>query len=165
MSQTIKSKVVGPGEYVDLPELGFYKVPARIDTGAYYSSIWASDIILSDDGASFVMFGPSSPFYTGERISVPANKVKTVKVVNSFGQAEQRLKLKLLIVVQNRRIRGTFTLADRSQKLYPILIGKRLITNKFLVDTSLDQPFSEKDKAKLRRDLPLSGQQFKKEQS
>ena len=62
-----KLAMIGSTEYVDIA--GISRVPAKIDTGADSSAVWASDIEMKKDGTLvFSLFGKSSPFYTGEKI-------------------------------------------------------------------------------------------------
>ena len=42
----------------------------------------------------------------------------------------------LTIILGGKKIRGTFTLADRSKNKYPALIGCKILNKKFLVDVS-----------------------------
>lgn len=109
-------------------------VPAKIDTGAFSSAIWASDIKVKNQALEFKLFGPTSRFYTGKTIR--HKDFRTVRVKSSNGQSEIRYSTHLSIKIAGRRIRATFTLADRSRNRYPILIGRRAIKNKFLVDVN-----------------------------
>jgi len=61
--------IIGSKELVDFPELGFVRVPAKIDTGADSSSIWASDITEQDGKLEFYLFDEQSPYYTGQKVS------------------------------------------------------------------------------------------------
>jgi len=124
---TIGSKVL-----VDFPTLTFLGVPAKVDTGADSSSIWASNIKEKDGILSFCLFGPTSPFFTGETIEVA--KFSLISVKNSFGATEYRYKVNLPIKLAGRTINANFTLADRSKNSQPILIGRRTLKGKFLVD-------------------------------
>ena len=57
-------KTIGSTEYIDVDD--FKHIPAKIDTGADSSSIWASHIEVSQDGVlHFQLFDKKSPFYTG----------------------------------------------------------------------------------------------------
>jgi glutathione synthase/RimK-type ligase-like ATP-grasp enzyme len=130
-----KIDTIGTIEVISLPELNLFDIPAKIDTGADSSSIWASDIQLSSQGElSFALFGPGSKFYTGKRII--AEEYRSTSVKNSFGIAEFRYKVQLLLQIGDRTIRAWVTLSDRSTMKYPILLGRRLLKNKFLVDVS-----------------------------
>lgn len=145
---------IGRAELVDFPEMDCFNVPAKIDTGADNSAIWASQITISDDSLSCVFFGPDSPFYTGRAVTI--QNFSVTRIANSFGQSEMRYKVKLPIQVKGRVIRATFTLSDRSLKMYPVLLGRRLLAGKFLVDVSEGEPLTEFEQArarKLKRDI------------
>ncbi|HEU4966773.1 MAG TPA: RimK/LysX family protein [Candidatus Saccharimonadales bacterium] len=126
--------IIGSNEFVDFPEAGLVRVPAKIDTGADSSAIWASDIREERGVLSFILFGKASPFFTGAVQSTRRYDVATVK--NSFGHAECRYKVHLQIRLGGKLIRGRFTLADRANNRFPILIGRRTIQGKFMVDVA-----------------------------
>lgn len=127
--------VIGPKVYVDFPTLGIYSVAAKVDTGADSSSIWASDIQQKNNGElSFTFFAPGSPLYTGEVVTVTDYTLTSVK--NSFGHTEYRYKVKLQAKIAGRLINTYFTLADRANSSRPILIGRKTLRGKFLVDVS-----------------------------
>jgi hypothetical protein len=117
------------------PAEGIRNVPVKIDTGADGSSIWASELNIDEKGVlEFVLFGIGSPYYTGK---VHRTKQYTAHLIRSSnGQAQIRYKVTLSIVLAGRQIRGSFSLADRSQNTYPVLVGCRLLNKKFLVDVS-----------------------------
>jgi glutathione synthase/RimK-type ligase-like ATP-grasp enzyme len=126
---------IGSTEPIDFPEHGLFGVPAKVDTGADSSAIWASDIReLRGGKLSFCLFDTSSPFYTGKIITVPKYSVASVK--NSFGHTEFRFKVPLKVSLAGRTINVRFTLANRANNRYPILIGRRTLHGKFLVDVS-----------------------------
>ncbi|HKU18986.1 MAG TPA: RimK/LysX family protein [Candidatus Saccharimonadales bacterium] len=124
--------IIGSVEIVHFPELGVAQVPVKIDTGADASSLWASNVRVTPEGLRFVLFAPGSHLYTGTEILVTDFRLISVK--NSFGQSEFRYKVKLLVRIGNRRIRGWFSLSERENMKYPVLLGRRLLKNKFLVD-------------------------------
>ena len=114
-------------------------VPAKVDTGADRSSIWASELAMSDDGVlSFCLFAKGSEYYTGRRHTTRSYRASAVR--SAHGTLQVRYKIELSVIIEKRRIKASFTLADRSLNTYPILIGCRLLTNKFIVDTSLGRP-------------------------
>lgn len=148
--------VVGRAEYASFPDLGVKKAAAKIDTGANLSAIWAHAIEVKGGHLHVVFFGPQSEFYTGkEHIFVPGDFSFT-RVSNSFGVNQIRYKVNLRIRMKHRLVVGTFTLADRSKKLYPILIGCSLLRNKFIVDVAKGSPLHLQEKERqeeLRREL------------
>lgn len=111
-------------------------IPAKVDTGADGSSIWASELSMSSDGVlSYCLFAKGSPYYTGRRHAAKVYKASAVR--SAHGTLQVRYKIQLSVVIENRKIRASFTLADRSLNTYPALIGCRLLNNKFIVDTSI----------------------------
>ncbi|HZP55485.1 MAG TPA: RimK/LysX family protein [Candidatus Saccharimonadales bacterium] len=151
MTQGKNLTAIGRVERINLPSLGAKKVPAKVDTGADASSIWCSKITLTDDGLKCVFFDKSSPFYTGQRVYFKNSEVDLTRIANSFGQKELRYKVKIPIEIKKRTIKATFTLTDRSTKLYPILIGRSTLQGKFLVDVSRGTPLHEEEGQRQRR--------------
>ncbi|HSX18444.1 MAG TPA: RimK/LysX family protein [Candidatus Saccharimonadales bacterium] len=138
--------VIGLKESIDLPKFGIKSVPAKIDTGADFSSIWASEISVHNNELSFCLFGPGNALYNGKKITT--KKFETTSIKNSSGVGELRYKVKLMVIIGSRNISGTFTLADRSSMSYPVLIGRKLLRGKFIVDVSKMELHSEKGNRK-----------------
>jgi ribosomal protein S6--L-glutamate ligase len=148
--------IIGRAEKIDLRDFGVENVPAKIDTGADTSSVWASNVEEREDGLYFTLFGPDSPQYTGKEEHFTKPDYELTRVANSFGQKEMRYKVKLRITLKDRMIRATFTLSDRSQKTYPVLLGRKLLHGKFLVDVADGDPLhmeEQKKAEKLKQDL------------
>lgn len=128
-----KLPIIGTNTYISVA--GISKVPAKVDTGAEFSSIWASDILINADGKlEFSLFAPGSPLYTGERIVAKHCQVRQVR--NSTGDVELRYRVHLPTVVEGRKIKVSYTLANRATNNFPVLVGRRTIKGKFLVDVS-----------------------------
>lgn len=112
-----------------------HDVPAKIDTGADSSSIWATHIRVGRDGVlKFRLFGEGSPYYNGKIFKRTDFAVAQVK--SSTGQTEIRYRTHFTISLGGRKIRAMFNLSDRSRNTYKILIGRRTISHKFVVDVS-----------------------------
>lgn len=131
-------KTIGRAEKIGFPELHLDHVPARIDTGAATSAIWASQIQLRNGQVSCVMFDQQSPFYTGETFLFP--NYDEVVVASSNGTTQLRYKVNLLVKIRGRKIRGAFTLANRATQVYPVLVGRNILRGKFLVDVRKGHP-------------------------
>ncbi len=111
------------------------KVPAKIDTGADSSSLWATDVYVDEQGVlSFKLFDKDSPFYTGEVITRTAYKVALVR--SSTGHEQIRYRTEFLVRINGKRIRVLFNLSNRANNIFPILIGRRTLAGKFVVDVS-----------------------------
>ena len=163
MNDTLKDDlaIIGRAERIDLPKAGIFKVPAKTDTGADSSSIWASKIVETPSGLECVLFGPGSEFYTGQALHFDPDEYEQTRVANSFGEKEFRYKVRLTIRVRGRLVRGSFTLADRSAKTYPILLGRKLLAGKFVVDVKAGEPLLKEERqkrAQLKEDLKDMGE-------
>jgi len=129
-----KPDIIGSNAFVDI--FSIKNIPAKIDTGADSSTIHASDIkVTRDHILKFKLFAPGSPYYTGKVIK--RKDFKAGNFVSSNGQSEIRYRATLPIKLHGRRFRVLFSLTDRSKNKFPILIGRRTLKNKFIVDVSL----------------------------
>ena len=125
--------IIGSTEVAEIE--GVKGVPAKIDTGADSSSVWASEIEMSKEGVlSFCLFGEGSEFFTGEKIEKREYSALVVRSSNGHEQVRYRTKLRLKI--RGAELETTFTLADRSRNNFPVLIGRKTLSGKFLVDVS-----------------------------
>ncbi len=114
---------------------GINNIPAKIDTGADSSCIWASNIIINDqEELEFSLLGSGHPLYTGERLATSDFTVSRVR--NSTGHVTIRYRVQLLTIIQNKKIRINYTLYDRSRNHFPALLGRASLNRKFLVDVS-----------------------------
>jgi hypothetical protein len=134
--------IIGRSEVLTFMGTEAINVPAKADTGAYRSAVHASSILIDDEGKlSFDLLG-GHPVCGAMAHRVVAEEYKTVWVANSFGHREERYEVKLKVKLGPKVFHARFTLADRSKKIYPILLGRKLLNHRFLVDsaeTSLDR--------------------------
>lgn len=127
---------IGRVEQIVLVDFSDQVIPAKVDTGADRSSIWASNIERTKDHLQFTLFDRNSSYYTGTIISLPHEKYSETVVENSFGHKETRYVVHLRIRLAGRLVRASFTLANREAKAYPALLGRRLLAGKYIVDVS-----------------------------
>lgn len=143
--------VIGRAEKARFPDITTSRVPVKIDTGADACSIWATAKEVENGHLHVVFFGEGSEWYTGEEHVFAKRDYTMTRVANSFGHREVRYKVKLKITIKGRTIRGSFTLSNRSNKLYPVLIGRSLLRNKFLVDVAKGSPLRDAERARAER--------------
>jgi glutathione synthase/RimK-type ligase-like ATP-grasp enzyme len=136
-------QVIGRADRLSFPEARVFDLPAKIDSGAYRSSIWATDIKEKSGVLYFKLLGPESPFYSGNELST--DEYKSVEVENSFGHKEIRFSIFLSVQIAGRKIRSNFTLANRGSKTYAALIGRKMLKNRFIVDVSVGQPLEDEE--------------------
>lgn len=128
--------IIGRSEEIDVvgTSLG---VPAKIDTGAYRSSIHATNIkkrvVEGKEVLTFSLFGHKNAPIKRDLQSSDFNEV-TVR--SSNGQTEVRYEVKLKIKLANKIFTTSFSLSDRSNNLYPVLIGRTALSTRFLVDVA-----------------------------
>lgn len=127
--------IIGRTAHIVIPSEGVRSIRVKIDTGADRSSIWASNIAMSDDGElSFTLFAPESKYYSGTVYRT--KNFEASRVRSAHGDLQVRFRIHMTIILGGKKIRGTFTLADRSKNKYPALIGCKILNKKFLVDVS-----------------------------
>jgi len=139
-----KLDILGQSELVSLPEINFIDVPARIDTGARTSTVWASNVKENKGAIEVIFFGPGSVYYTGKPISF--TEYDTREVTSSNGISEERYMIRTLVHIGGRKIRARVTLADRSKQTYPLLIGRNVLRGKFIVDIKHNKVVVKKPK-------------------
>ena len=127
-------KIIGRTVKLSIPAVDIFDLPAKVDTGADSSSIWASNVKEENGTLSFTLLDPSSEKYTGKEIKT-TDYIKVI-VKNSFGETERRYRVYLSVDIEGKRVKARFSLANRQLKSYPALIGRRLLNKKFLVDVS-----------------------------
>ena len=134
--------IIGRSEILSFIGTPAEKVPAKTDTGAFRSAVHATNIALNNDGTlGFDLLG-GHPVCGAMAQRMIAEEFTTVWVANSFGHREERYEVKLKVKLGPKVFHARFTLADRSKKIYPILLGRKLLNHRFLVDsseTSLDR--------------------------
>jgi hypothetical protein len=157
MQQTTLSSdmtVVGRTSKASFPAEGIRDVPVKIDTGADTSSIWASELHIDDSGTlHYVLFAKKSPYYSG--IVHTTNSFEVAIIRSSNGTVQVRYQVMLTIVLAGKKVKGTFTLADRSANTYPVLVGCRLLNKKFVVDVSKGYKKKQKTGIKDRINMEL----------
>lgn len=130
-------KTIGRKEKITLPELGLKLVWAKIDTGAFTSSLHAENIREEVRGGKKVLcfeaLMPGHKAYTGQTLCF--GKYREKKVKNSFGQAETRFLVVTQIKIAGEAFSAEFTLSDRSSMKNSVLLGRKILQVRFLVDT------------------------------
>ena len=125
---------VGRRETVDFPDLGLFGLTAKIDTGANTTALHCSHVRVENGVLHFRLLDETHPEYHNKEHRFEKYEQKTIK--SSFGESELRYIIRTKITIGKRTIRGIVSLTDRANMKYPVLIGRRLLKNRFLVDVS-----------------------------
>ena len=108
---------------------------ARIDTGATTSSLDCQDVeYFERDGEKWVAFKLKNR-KTGEE-HVFEKKVERSFKAKRAGKDESRKAIKMDVKMGGEVFSAVFSIADRSNFDYQGLVGRNILTGRFLVDTS-----------------------------
>ncbi len=134
MKNSKEKRTIGRRELIGFPELGLSNIVAKIDTGAYSSALYCHEVREENGILIFRLLHPSFPGYDpGEH---HFSEYGQKKIKNSSGEVEIRYTIKTTIKIGRRRIKSVFSLTDRSDMRYPVLIGRRILRNRYIVDVS-----------------------------
>lgn len=125
---------IGRTDKVDLPEMGIENVNAKIDTGAYTSAIHCKKIKTSDGVLSFYIDLEQDDQNFSKKYQT--RNFSRKKIRSSNGESQTRYVIKTKITLFGKNYVTEFSLSDRSKMKNPILIGRKLLNKKFLVDVS-----------------------------
>ncbi|MCB9230329.1 MAG: ATP-dependent zinc protease [Bacteroidia bacterium] len=138
MTLPSKKILIGRRDKVDFPDLDLMDVEAKVDTGAYTSALHVSELSpVMKDGklhVEFTFLHHSHSLTEPVHYVLPVEAYKLIK--NSSGDAENRFIVKTKIKLFNKVHRAEFSLADRSAMETPVLLGRKLLNKRFMVDVS-----------------------------
>lgn len=129
-----------------MPDLEFFNIDAKIDTGAYSCSIHCDDIRLNDEHnkVHFRLLDESHPDYHDRDIVMDVHEIKEVK--SSNGTIEERIFIKTKLELGGQELEAEISLTDRQAMKYPMLIGRKLLEDNFIVDVAELYTSSQKSK-------------------
>ena len=144
-----KKRTIGRNDKVDLPEFDLYELSAKVDTGASLSAIHCHRIRkVKKDGVlqlKFNLLDPLHPKYNEQVFYAHKFELRTIK--NSFGNSEKRYVIKTKIHVFGKEMVIEFSLSNRGNLRFPILLGRRFISGKYIVDvTKVNLSYKESKK-------------------
>ena len=122
-------EIIGRIERIDLPEWNFSGLDAKIDTGAYTSSLHCHHIKPfkknGEDWVHFFLLDPDHEAYTEKQLEALISDQREVK--SSNGEIETRYFIQTQIRFYNEIHTIEFSLTDRSAMKYPLLIGRKFL--------------------------------------
>lgn len=125
-------RILGRYDRVDLPELALSNIHAKIDTGAYTSSLHCHHASVVEGELEFVLLDQEHPEFTGIKFRFPKYEIRNIK--NSFGEVERRFVIITTLKIFNEEITTEFSLSNRGSLKFPILIGRKILRDRFLID-------------------------------
>ncbi|NBV98931.1 MAG: hypothetical protein EBR67_05405 [Proteobacteria bacterium] len=133
--------IIGRSEHVSFPEFGFKLIKAKIDTGAFTSSIHCHKIRVIKSKSTgklnlkFELLDPSHPLYEKKTLKVKDFKQKIIKSSNGSSRISYIIKTKIELF--GKSFDTEFSLTDRSEMKHPVLLGRKFLNKGFLVDVTL----------------------------
>lgn len=124
-------------EGVLMPEKATLKI--KLDTGALTSSLDAKDLERFDkNGEHWVRFNVDvKDSKTGKQTKIPfERKIERNVKVRGAGGSERRPVVKMSLCIGDQVYHEQFSLKDRGDMLYPVLIGRRTLEHLGAVDVS-----------------------------
>ena len=127
-------QTLGRSDRVDLPGLSLEDIQAKIDTGAYTSSLHCLRAEVIDGELEFVLLDEEHPEFTGMKYRFKKFDQREIK--NSFGEAELRFVIKTKVKIYDAVIRTEFSLSNRGNLKFPVLLGRKILRHRFLIDVT-----------------------------
>lgn len=125
-------EVLGRYDRVDLPGLGLKNIHAKVDTGAYRCSLHCQSAKIVDGVLEFILLDQEHPEFTGMKFR--AEKYIERDIKNSFGEVERRYVITTTIKIFNEEIIADFSLSNRGTLKFPILLGRKILRDRFLIN-------------------------------
>jgi hypothetical protein len=125
-------QILGRYDRIDLPQLGLYDLHAKIDTGAYTCSMHCHKAQVVEGKLEFVLLDEEHPEFTGMKFVFDQFEERDIK--NSFGEKERRFVIITTIKIFNEDITAEFSLSNRGSLKFPVLIGRKILRDRFLID-------------------------------
>lgn len=130
-------KIIGRIEKIGFPGWAIDQLDAKVDTGAYTSSLHCHKINVVSKGdteyVQFSLFDPEHPSYQNRVFESKLEKIRKVK--SSNGVLQKRYTIKETADFYGKKRPIELTLTDRSAMKYDLLLGRKFLKN-FLVDVS-----------------------------
>ncbi len=128
-------RTIGRIDKADFPELGLYDIAVKIDTGAYTSSIHCQNVIEDAGVLKCNFLDKEHPGYDGKEFNFKEYQIKKVKSSNGIVQTRYMIQTTLILFDEQQTIQ--LTLSDREEMKFPVLLGRKFLNKKYIVDTGL----------------------------
>jgi hypothetical protein len=136
MEVDMGKKIIGRLEKISILDLELFDLDAKVDTGADSSALHCDQVVVDDSMVSFTLLDEVHEAYNNKRFSLPIYKIKKVK--SSNGELQIRPSIKVSVEFYGKQYKSVISLTDRKDMKFPMLIGRRFLKDKFLVDVALE---------------------------
>ena len=121
--------IIGRKELIKIPIVSNDYMVAKIDTGAYSNSMHINKVEENELGIELLLDNNIILF-------IEKGRYKYKNVISSNGVKETRIITRLSIKLGNKRYKTFFTFTDRTNMRNKVLLGRKFIKGRYLVDVS-----------------------------
>lgn len=134
-----KKIVIGHKDVVDFPKINLLNLPVKVDSGAYTSSIHFYKATELKDGENTKLkvyfLGPKNKAYKQSIVVFDSFSQRKVKSSNGISQVRYSIKTKVTMFGKTYTIE--LTLAKRGRMKFKVLLGRKFLAKKFIIDSAL----------------------------
>ena len=134
MKKTSVKTLLGRTDIVDFPKLELFNIYIKVDSGANTSSFHCHSIQEENNVLKCQFLDPKHEKYHEKYFTFKEFSQKMVK--SSNGIAENRYLIKTEILIFNEIHPIELTLTERGSMKFPVLLGRKFLSKKFVVDTA-----------------------------
>ena len=133
-------RLLGRRELIDFPGFALGGVEAKVDTGAYTSALHCTDIrVEAAAGHRPVLRGrlldPGHVGADGHPLAFADFVLRDIR--SSNGEVQERYVIRAVVQLYGKNFETEFSLSDRSDMKYPVLLGRSLLRQgRFVVDVA-----------------------------
>lgn len=139
----MEKRTIGRFDKADFPDLHLENIAIKIDTGAYTSSIHCDNIVEEKGVLRCTFLDEEHPLYNGREFRFTDFDIVFVKSSNGVVQKRYQIETRITLFGKTRKI--SLSLSARQEMRFPVLLGRKFITKKFIVDTEYyDLSFNQK---------------------
>ena len=128
----MEKKLIGRFDKADFPDLHLENIAIKIDTGAYTSSIHCENIVEEEGVLKCTFLDEEHPLYNGRAYEFTDYDIVFVK--SSNGIVQKRYQIQTRILLFGKKFKISLSLSARQEMRFPVLLGRKFITKKFIVD-------------------------------
>lgn len=148
-----KKRIVGRRELIDFPQFRMQGVEAKVDTGAYTGAIHCSNIHVAagPDGREQLhvnLLDAAHPDFDGCALTFGEFALRDIR--SSNGEVQERYVIRTVVRLFGEDFESEFSLSDRSDMKYPVLIGRLLLQRARLVVDVARRNVSYKSQLKIK---------------
>ncbi|WP_375416489.1 ATP-dependent zinc protease [uncultured Hymenobacter sp.] len=136
----LPKRLLGRRELLDFPAFGLHGIEAKVDTGAYTSALHCADVRLEiRPGAGPLLHArlldPDHAGFDGRPLTFQEFQLRDIR--SSNGEVQERYVIRAVVRLYGEDFEAEFSLADRSDMKYPVLLGRSLLRQgRFMVDVA-----------------------------